>query len=122
MNSVVPYLITKAVVPKLKKGQNPKVIQVSSLMGSVQDNQSGGSTAYRASKSALNMINKNISLEEKDITAIVVHPGWVKTDMGGQGAAVEIPESASGIWKVIDGLSLKDSGSFIDFRGKHLPY
>ena len=122
VNSVIPYFVTKTLFPKLKKSQNPKVIQISSLMGSVQDNRGGGSTVYRSSKAALNMINKNISLEEKDIVSIVMHPGWVKTDMGGAGAAVEVLDSAAGIWKVIDGLTLKDSGSFIDFQGKHLPY
>jgi NAD(P)-dependent dehydrogenase (short-subunit alcohol dehydrogenase family) len=122
VNSVAPFLITKALLPKLRKSQAPRVVQITSLMGSIDDNSSGGSYAYRASKSALNMLNKCLAVENEWLTTVVMHPGWVKTDMGGGGAPVEIPESAGGLWKVARGLKDSDSGGFFDFRGKKLPW
>jgi NAD(P)-dependent dehydrogenase (short-subunit alcohol dehydrogenase family) len=121
INSVAPYQVTRALLPKLKKAQTPKVVQITSLMGSIEDNQSGGSAAYRASKSALNMLNKTLSIDEPEVTMIVVHPGWVQTRMGGK-SATTVEESASGIWKVIDRITLKDTGAFFDFEGDRLPW
>jgi len=122
VNSVAPFNITRALLPKLRKSQSPRVVQITSLMGSIDDNSSGGSYAYRASKSALNMLNKCLAVENEWLTTIVMHPGWVKTDMGGTGAPIEIPESVGGIWKVARGLKSSDSGHFFDFRGKSLPW
>ena len=122
VNSVAPFFMTKALLPKLQKGQTPRVAQITSLMGSIEDNGSGGSYAYRASKAALNMINKSLAVENNWLMSVVVHPGWAKTDMGGSGAPVEPTESAGGIWKVIRGLKPSDSGGFFDFRGKTLPW
>jgi NAD(P)-dependent dehydrogenase (short-subunit alcohol dehydrogenase family) len=122
VNSVAPFLLCKALLPKLRKAGAAKVAHVTSLMGSIADNSSGGSYAYRSSKTALNMINKCLAVENEWLTTIVVHPGWVKTDMGGSGAPVEPEESASGIWKVVHGLKKSDTGSFFDFRGKSLPW
>ena len=95
---------------------------MTSMMGSIADNTSGGSYAYRASKAALNMINKSLSVDNSWLTTVVVHPGWVKTDMGGAGAPVEPRASALGIWKLVRGLKMKDSGHFFDFHGKELPW
>lgn len=122
VNSVAPFLMTKALLPFLKKSQKPRVAQITSKMGSIEDNSSGGSHAYRASKTALNMLNKGIAVENPWLTTIVVHPGWVQTDMGGQNAPTQIKESALGIWKVIEGASVKVSGKFFDFRGEEIPW
>lgn len=122
VNSVVPLQVTRALQPRLKKARQPKVIQITSLMGSIADNQSGGSTAYRASKTALNMITKSLAIEEKWLTLAVIHPGWVQTDMGGKEAPTSVTESATGIWKVIEGLKPAQSGSFYDFEGDLLPW
>jgi len=122
VNSVAPFLVTKTLLPKLRKGNSPRVLQITSLMGSIEDNSSGGSYAYRASKAALNMLNKCLAVENNWLTTIVIHPGWVKTDMGGSGAPVEVAESAQGIWKVAHALKHADSGQFFDFRGKKLPW
>ena len=122
INSVAPFLITKALLPLLKKSKSPKVVNITSLMGSIADNGSGGYYAYRASKAALNMINKSLADDFRWLTTVVVHPGWVKTAMGGPNALVETLESASGIWTVIDGLTLDQSGHFYDYLGKELPW
>ena len=122
VNSVVPFLITKALLGKLRQGQSPKVVQITSLMGSIADNTSGGSYAYRASKAALNMINKGLAVENNWLTTVVMHPGWVKTAMGGAGAPMEASQSAHGLWAVIEGLKEKNSGHFYDFQGRELPW
>ena len=121
VNTIAPYLVTKALLPKLQQSSQPKVVQISSLMGSVADT-SGGAVVYRSSKAALNMVNKVISGDHSFLTAIVMHPGWVKTDMGGSTAPVEIPDSAKGIWTVITKLKHDDTGKFFNFRGENLPW
>lgn len=122
VNSVVPFLVTKALLLKLRKASSPRVVQITSAMGSIADNTSGGSYAYRSSKAALNMINKCFAIENPWLTTIVIHPGWVKTDMGGQEALVEPEESVAGIWHVTRDLKPGDSGKFYDFRGKILAW
>ncbi len=117
-----PLRITQALLPALKKSSNPKLIHVSSKVGSIADNSSGGAYAYRISKTALNMLSKNISLEYPEITSAVMHPGWVQTEMGGEKAPVTPEMSAKGINKVISGLSSKDSGLFFDYEGKQIPW
>lgn len=121
-NTVAPFLVTKALFPKLRKSSSPRVVQITSLMGSIDDNASGGSYAYRASKTALNMLNKCLAVENEWLTTIVMHPGWVKTDMGGTSAPVEIPDSVAGIWRVTREVKREDSGQFFDFKGKTLPW
>ena len=122
VNSVAPFLVTKALLPKLRKASEPKAVQMTSLMGSIADNASGGSYAYRASKSALNMINKSLAVENEWLTTIVMHPGWVQTDMGGSAAPTSKEESAGGIWNVVRGLKPSDTGKFFDYRGRILPW
>ena len=122
VNSVAPLMMVQTFLPLLKEGS--LVCSITSLMGSIDDNTSGGYYAYRASKAALNMMTKSLSvdLKNKDITAIVMHPGWVKTDMGGPGAPVTPEESVTGIRKVLDSVTPSDSGKFFNFRGKGLPW
>lgn len=122
INCVVPYLTTKALLPLLKKSQHPKVIQMTSKMGSIADNSSGGSYSYRCSKAALNMVNKNFSIENDWLTAVVIHPGWVQTDMGGVGARTPVSEAAQAIWSLVHKLKSADSGEFFDSRGEAVPW
>lgn len=120
VNTFIPFMVTEAVLPKLKSGSSPKLIHISSLMGSIEDNSSGGSYFYRASKTALNMINKCLTVENEWLITAVVHPGWVQTKMGGTEAPLSVQDSTAGIWKVIQGLS--KSGSFVDYQGRELPW
>jgi NAD(P)-dependent dehydrogenase (short-subunit alcohol dehydrogenase family) len=120
VNSVAPFLITRSLFPKLKAASDPKSIQTSSLMGSIEDNKTGGRYTYRASKAALNMITKTLAESEKWLIAVVMHPGWVKTRMGGSEAPVLPADSARGIWRVVQELGLKESGDFYDYEGNRL--
>ena len=122
VNAISPWAITQALLPALRKSRLPRVIQVSSMMGSIEDNASGGSVAYRASKAALNMMTKTLSVEEPSLITVAVHPGWVKTRMGGPGALITTEESVRGLMRVIEGLSRSDSGKLIDYEGSVLPW
>ena len=122
-NVMGPLRVAEAFAPLLEKGGKKLLVSISSRMGSVAEN-SGGSYAYRASKAALNMVNSNLSIELKDkgIACVVLHPGWVSTDMGGPSAPVKPPDSVAGMRTVIAGLGAKDSGSFRDFQGGAIPW
>jgi NAD(P)-dependent dehydrogenase (short-subunit alcohol dehydrogenase family) len=122
VNSVAPFLLTKALLPALKNSSQPKVIQVTSKMGSIDDNSLGGHFAYRSSKAALNMINKCFALDNPWLTSIVIHPGWVKTDMGGASAPTSPESSAKGIWEVALSLRSTQTGKFFEFTGKEIPW
>lgn len=122
VNSLSPVRVTKAFLKHLSQSPHPIVGSLSSLMGSIQDNTSGTYYAYRMSKAALNMFNKSLSIDYPNITAVVLHPGWVQTDMGGPRAPTLPDESAEGLFRVITDLKKSDSGSFIDFKGKRLPW
>lgn len=122
VNAVAPFALTKALLPALKNSSAPKVVQITSKMGSIDDNESGGHCAYRTSKTALNMINKCLAIENPWLTTIVVHPGWVKTDMGGQAAPTLPVTSATGIWNVILGLKPEQTGKFFEFTGQEIAW
>lgn len=122
INSAAPFEVTRALLPLLKASANPRAAHITSKMGSIADNKSGGHYAYRASKAALNAINRSLSLDHPWLATVVVHPGWVKTDMGGEGAPVAPEDSAAGIWRLLEGLTRKDSGTFLDYQGNALPW
>ncbi len=123
-NAVAPFMVAQACLPLLRHGKRPVIASITSRMGSIADNGSGGSYGYRASKAALNMLNASLALDLADqgIIAVVLHPGWVRTDMGGQGANLPVDESVAGLLKVVDGLSETDSGRFFDWRGQEIPW
>ena len=93
-------------------------------MGSIADNNSGGSILYRTSKAALNAAMKSIAIDLRDqgIGVLVLHPGWVKTDMGGPNALIEAQESIAGMRNVIARFALAQSGSFLKYDGSTLPW
>lgn len=122
VNVIGPILVTQAFLGKLHASHSPKVITISSMMGSITDNKSGGYYGYRTSKAAVNMFNKSLSVDEPRLTCLVMHPGWVKTDMGGPQAQTEIAESVKGLVQVIEKATLSESGKFFDFKGKELPW
>jgi NAD(P)-dependent dehydrogenase (short-subunit alcohol dehydrogenase family) len=121
INTVAPYLLAKALLPEVKAA-NGKLIAISTRMGSIEDNDSGGFLAYRSSKTALNMAWRTLALANPDLVCVPLHPGWVQTRMGGQSAPVTPEQSIAGMRKVIDGLTAKDSGEFFDFEGKTVPW
>lgn len=133
-NTVAPYLLTRALHPLLKKAaeKNPTavgvkkaaVINMSTRMGSIGDNTSGGFYAYRASKAALNIVSKSMSVDlgKEGILVVPIHPGWVKTRMGGPQGLIDEETSVSGMLKVIRGLTNKDVNSFYDYKGDTVPW
>lgn len=121
-NSIVPYFLTRALLPKLREAKRPLSFQITSQMGSISDNSSGGSSCYRASKAALNMLFKGLSIDEPWLTSLQVHPGWVQTDMGGEHAPITVQESVTGLWKLVKGADLKQSGTFLSYLGEDLPW
>jgi NAD(P)-dependent dehydrogenase (short-subunit alcohol dehydrogenase family) len=120
VNTLGPMRVSRLAIPFMKNGGT--IAQITSLMGSIADNESGGYYDYRMSKTALNMFNKCLSKEFPDITCITLHPGWVQTDMGGPNATVTQTECAQGLYKVISGAKINQSGHFYDFTGKELPW
>lgn len=109
-------------LPFLRQSSFPKIIQISSMMGSISDNKSGGYYGYRISKTALNMFNKCLTFDFPEGPAVVFHPGWVQTDMGGAGAQVSIEKSVAGMLKTIDSLKKTDTGKFFTYEGKEFPW
>lgn len=122
VNVGVALTTTQACLSLLKKSKTPKAIFISSLMGSISDNSSGGSHAYRISKTALNMLVKGFSIEERNIISAVLHPGWVKTDMGGSSAPTSPEESVLGMIQVIQKLDQSKSGGYYDFEGDQISW
>ena len=109
-------------LPLLRDGGT--LITLSSTMGSIANNRFAGWYDYRCSKSAVNMMMKCMSLElaERSIIAVALHPGWVRTDMGGSEADLSIEDSLDGMMRVIDGLQPQHSGRFLAWDGSELPY
>ncbi len=124
INAIGPVRMVKALYEKMSHETLTKVAMISSLMGSIDDCKSGRSYAYRASKSALNMFTMAMKNEaiENNISFIILHPGWVKTDMGGSMAPVSLFESVNGMINVLETQTLENSGRFIQFDGELLPW
>jgi len=122
INTVAPLLIAQALVGLLRKGVNPKLVNISTGMASLEQRNYGGSYAYCASKAGLNMTTRGLAVDMREVTVIALDPGWVKTRMGGAGAQLTPEESIGGILSVIDGLTLSDSGGYFRWNGKRLPW
>ncbi len=118
-NAVAPVLLTQLLIDNVRKGSGKKLVYVSSKMGSIADNGRGGSYIYRSSKTALNSVVKSLALDfaPEGIAAATLHPGWVRTDMGGPNGLIDAPESVSGMLNVIDGLSVANTGQFFNYDG-----
>lgn len=123
-NAIGPLRLTEALLPALRHGTTRLVATVSSRMGSVGDNTSGGYWAYRMSKAAVNMAMKSLAvgLAPEGFRVVALNPGWVQTDMGGPNAQISAGESVAGMLGVIGALSTADSGSFFDWRGNRVPW
>ena len=123
VNAIAPLRVIQAFLPNLRRSKNPKIVTISSAMGSLSSAASDR-IAYRASKAAVNKIVQGLAtdLKRENIPAIVMHPGWVRTDMGGAGADLGPEQSAAGILQVIDRLTLASTGQFINYDGKVLPW
>ena len=122
VNALAPLRVTMALRPALKRGS--KVALITSRMGSIEDNTSGGAYGYRMSKAALNMAGKSLAhdLEADGIAVAILHPGMVKTDMIRGHGQVEPADAAKGLVARIDALTLETTGSFWHQNGEALPW
>ena len=123
VNSMAPLHVAQAFHHNVKKSNDKKLITITSGMGSTAQH-SGDYFAYRSSKAAVNNLMHGLALAWKgdSITVTLIHPGWVKTDMGGKDAALEPHESIAGMRRVIAKLTPGDSGKFLDYAGRELPW
>lgn len=119
VNTMAPLKLTAVFEPHVAKSQLKRVVVITSKMGSISDNTSGGSYIYRSSKAALNAIMKSLAvdLQPKGIAVAAIHPGWVRTDIGGPNAKIDASESVAGMRQVIDDLYVEDTGRFINYDG-----
>ncbi|XP_031553207.1 uncharacterized protein LOC116290338 [Actinia tenebrosa] len=133
VNTVAPLMITQAFLPLLKKAAtDPEeksyikaaVLNMSSLVGSLTNYKKGVRYPYRASKSALNSVTKSMSVDLKPfgIISVVLDPGWVRTDMGGEQAPLAASESVSGMMEVIKSLDESKNGMWLDYKGDITPW
>lgn len=122
VNTLGPVFLTQKLLELIRKSKNSKIVNITSLMGSIGDNKSGGAYAYRMSKAALNMFNRCLSYELPDTCCVVIHPGWVQTGMGGELAKITPEESVSGMLSVISDLDLSKTGRFFNYLGEELPW
>lgn len=124
INTMAPLKMAEAFATQIARGKGKTIVSISSKMGSIADNSGGGNYQYRSSKTALNMVVKSLAIDLKPngITAVVFHPGWVKTDMGGPNALISTEQSVSGMRRVISRLTLADSGKFFAYDGQEIPW
>lgn len=122
LNVVAPLQLVESVAPLMSGGA--VVASVSSRLGSMQCNVDGGRHLYRAAKAALNAITRSLSvdLRPQGILSVALHPGWVRTDMGGPAADIDVSESVAGMRKVISRLRDDDSGKLINYDGTEIPW
>lgn len=123
VNALAPLMMAEAFVEHVARSQQKKMIAISSRLGSITHND-GARYAYRASKTALNMEWQSLSKDTagKGLISVVLHPGWVQTDMGGKAATLTIEQSVPAMVKVIDGLKPADNGRFINYDGSAIPW
>lgn len=124
VNCIAPLKMATAFTPHIVRSQLKKLATLSSKMGSIDDNTSGGSYMYRSTKTAVNSVMKSLSIDLKahGIAVVTLHPGWVETDMGGPNAIINTQTSVAGLRQVIDDLSLENTGKFIAYDGKEIAW
>jgi len=118
VNTLAPLAVAQAFLPHLKRSESPRILTVSSQMGRMSYAKSDH-IAYRASKAAVNKVMQGLAtdLAPQGVAVALVHPGWVRTDMGGQGADIAPAESAGGILALAEGLPLEGAGQFYNWDG-----
>ena len=124
VNTVAPFMMTRALRVNLKAADHGTVVMISAMMGSLTNNQSGGAYCYRSSKAALNAVTVSLATDlAVDGTRVVaLHPGWLQTDMGGDDAPVDAPTSAKGLRTVMLNIDAKQNGGFFDYAGASIPW
>ncbi|MGA9523487.1 MAG: SDR family oxidoreductase [Myxococcaceae bacterium] len=124
VNALGPLRVTRALLPRLRQGSQKRIVHLTSRMGSIADNSSGGSYGYRMSKAALNMASRTLAVDlaGEGMVSVVLHPGWVQTGMGGEGATTTPTDAVEAMIRIIDGLGPDESGRFFHANGTELPW
>jgi len=125
IDALGPLRVSLALLPQLRRGAGKKLAHITSGLGSIGDNKSGGFFAYRMAKAALDMMAKNLAVELRGdgIVSVAINPGWVQTDMGGPSAAIAVGDSVRGILRAIDGATIDNCGDGIfDWKGGRYPW
>jgi NAD(P)-dependent dehydrogenase (short-subunit alcohol dehydrogenase family) len=124
VNTMGPLRVTEAFVDHVACSERRLVVTLTSGMGSLADNTTGGSIAYRSSKAAVNMVMRSaaIDLRPRGISCVLVNPGWVRSDIGGAGAALSPQESVTALRRLIETLGASQSGKFFNYDGREYPW
>lgn len=124
VNAMAPLHMTEAFIEHVARSVDRKIVFITSKMGSLEDNTSGGCYAYRSSKAALNMVAKSLSIDlaPRGVVTLLLHPGWARTDMGGPNAWISAQQSVSGMRNIITNATLADAGKFHAYDGKLIPW
>lgn len=123
-NTIAPYMLAETFCENVAASGRKLIAVMSSKVGSIADNRSGGGYIYRTSKTAVNQVVKSLSVDlaGRGISVIALHPGWVQTEMGGPNALISPEESVAGLKKVLLHINLKRSGRFINYDGTEIPW
>jgi NAD(P)-dependent dehydrogenase (short-subunit alcohol dehydrogenase family) len=124
VNTMGPMRMSEGFVEHVARSDRKLIVTLTSGMGSIADNSSGGSIVYRSSKAAVNMVMRSLAIDlaPRGITCAVVNPGWVRTDMGGANATLEPSESISALRRLIAILGPEQSGKFFNHTGREYPW
>ncbi len=124
VNALAPIRVAHAIADQVAASDLKRMAFISSRLGSMAENTSGGLYYYRASKAALNAGVRSLAadLANRSITSIIIHPGWVQTDMGGAGAALTPTESVTAMRRTFAGIGMADNGKFFNYDGADMPW
>jgi NAD(P)-dependent dehydrogenase (short-subunit alcohol dehydrogenase family) len=124
VNTMGPMRVSEGFVEHVTRSDRKLIVTLTSGMGSIADNSSGGSIVYRSSKAAVNMVMRSLAIDlaPRGITCAVVNPGWVRTDMGGMNATLQPSESISALRRLIATLGPEQSGKFFNHTGREYPW
>jgi NAD(P)-dependent dehydrogenase (short-subunit alcohol dehydrogenase family) len=123
INTLGPLRVVQAFLPLVKRSDRPRIVMMTSRLGSMSLDGTSN-VGYRVSKAGLNKIAQCLAADLKPESVIVVamHPGWVRTDMGGSNAPLDVRDSVAGIIRVAESLTLADTRRYLDYRGEDLPW
>ncbi len=124
VNTIAPLMLAQAFVEQVAASEQKLIAIISSRVGSIEDNSGGGGYIYRSSKTAVNQVVKSLSIDlvGRGISTLSLHPGWVKTDMGGAEADIFLAESVAGLKQILSGAGLSQNGMFFDYDGSVIPW
>lgn len=123
-NTIAPILVSQAFIPHVKASSRKIIASMSTQMASITENYTGRSYIYRSSKAGLNAAMKSLSVDllDDDISVVLLNPGWVKTRMGGENAPQPIDETVSSLRNLLSIISIAETGQFLNYDGKEIPW